>query len=151
MKKEAPPRLQEVAETIVQELVGSSIEVALSHHNNQLRRIFEGLFNHYFSTHLPVHNSKDIEWFFTTINKNTHWNMDTIIQQSKGVEPTVSLADNYEEQGCIPLSVYHYYLTLVLNKVDVSTNGNGSTTVTSLTLYKPWVRHYLYTCTCIPL
>ena len=37
--------------------------------------------------------------------------------------------------GCIPMSLYKYYLTIILDKTDVNTQS-----FTSLNLYKPWVR-----------
>lgn len=145
MKTEVPPRLSDVAQVIVHELVGSSLEVALSYHNSQLRRILESLFNHYFSTHLPIHNAKDIQWFLETANKNTHWNMDAIIQQVKENDISAPpLSEEHESQGCIPMSVYHYYLTLMLGKADIS--NVGTVAMTTLTLYKPWVSIF---CVCI--
>ena len=149
MKQEASPRLQDVVSIIVQELVGSSIDVALQHHNTQLRRILEGLFSHYFSIHRPTPNALDCQWFLELVNKNSHWNVDYLLDQIRALRvsetletesprPQVSSPDEeHESHGCIPMSVYKYYLTLLLDKADVS--NVGTPTMTSLALYKPWV------------
>ena len=146
MKQEFSPRLQNVVSIIVQELVGSSVDVALQHHNTQLRHILEGLFSHYFSIHRPTPNAQDCQCFLELVNKNTHWNVDYLFVQvrvlrvsetleTESPRPQVSSPDEeHESRGCIPMSVYKYYLTLLLDKADVSNIG-----MTSLALYKPWV------------
>ena len=146
MKQEASPRLQDVVSIIVQELFGSSIDVALQHHNTQLRRILEGLFSHYFSIHRPTPNAQDCQWFLELVNKNRHWNIDYLLDQiralhmseTKSPRPQVSSPDEeHESHGCISMSVYKYYLTLLLDKADDS--NVGTPTMTSLVFYKPWV------------
>lgn len=139
MKTEVSPRLKDVVEVIIEELTGSSVEVALQDQNTQLRRILEGLFNHYFSMHLPVHNAKDIQWFLEMVNKNAHWKVKSLPATGKvSSDAALSLStEEPENLGCISMSVYHYYLTIILDKADVS--NVGTTSMTTLTLYKPWV------------
>lgn len=141
MKTEVSPRLKDVAEVVIQELTGASVEVALQDQNTQLRRILEGLFNHYFSVHLPVHAAQDIQWFFEIVNKNTHWKIETLPPAGNASgDGALSLStEEPENLGCISMSVYHYYLTLILDKADIS--NVGTTSMTTLTLYKPWVRY----------
>ena len=133
MKGEAPPRLKDVVEIVAQELIGSSIDVALQHHNIQFQRILEGLVSHFFSTHLLVYNAKDIQSFLELANKNIQWN----VEQAQTVDNKTFCVDEYDHEGCISMSVFKYYLTKILDKADIS--SVGTTAMTTLTLYKPWV------------
>lgn len=141
MKSDIPPRLRNITEVVIQELIGSSVDVALQHHNTQLQRILEGLMAHFFSTHLPAYNVQDIQWFLEMANKNVQWNVEHMSHQlvenvieSKSSSPV----DEYDSKGCISMSLFKHYLTIILDKADIS--NVGTTSMTTLTLYKPWVR-----------
>ena len=116
-----------------------------------LRRIFEGSFAHFFSTHRTSPNLKDCQWFLELVNKNTQWNADSVSEQIKAARVSESLVgdspplisgsssptEDHRGNGCIPISIYKHYLMIILDKADVSNFGTSS--MTSLALYKPWV------------
>jgi hypothetical protein len=130
LKNDAPPRLKDAMTIVIDELIGSSVEVALQHFNTQLRRILEGLFSHYFSKHLPLPHHEDIKWFFTIVNKNYQW--------TKPAQSDVNSIHESDAHGCVPMSVFKYYATTILDGADIS--NVGTTSMTTLTLYKPAVR-----------
>ena len=115
--------------------------------------MFEGLFEHFFSPHRLSHSTDNCMYFLKIVNMNTQWNYESISSQvtSASVHESlvtdlpmmrhISLSSAPEDQdgvkGCIPMSVYKYYLSIILDKAD--TSDVGTETMTSLILYKPWV------------
>ena len=127
------------------------MEVTLQNSNCIIRQMFEGLFEHFFSPHRHSHSTDNCMYFLKLINMNTQWNYQSGITSASVHESLIttppmtrhiSLSSAPEDQdgvkGCIPMSVYKYYLSIILDKADTSNVGTAA--MTSLVLYKPWVR-----------
>ena len=153
LNEKQPPRLQEVAEVLVKEINGASVEMALQLSSLVLKQTFEGLFEHFFSVYRQSPNIEDSRWFLTIINKNIQWCSESLNQvKSAGVHESLvgdspvtrhislssSTGEEHDGNGCIPIAVYKHYLSIILDKADISNVGRE--TRTSLSLYKPWVR-----------
>ena len=136
----------------MRETLGSSVEVTLQSANPIMKQIFEGLFEHFFSPQRVSPSVDNMMYFLKLVNMNQQWNLPAAGVQSAGVHESlvtgspmtrhISLssttgAEDYDGKGCIPMSVYKHYLSVILDKAD--TSNVGTVAMTTLILYKPWV------------
>ena len=148
-----------------------------------MRQIYEGLLEHFFSPHRHSFSADSSIYYLRLINTNHQWSLQTtppgttppdnvtsasvheslLMASDSPITRHISLSSTTEDQdgskGCIPMSVYKHYLSIILDKSDTSNVGKPS--MTTLALYKPWVcavysyhvilRVHVCVCTCIML
>ena len=160
LKGGSPPRLQEISELLAKEIMGSSVESVLQCAHPLMRQIFEGLLEHFFSPHRHSFSADSSIYYLRLINTNHQWNHQTtptettptdditsasvheslLMASDSPITRHISLSTSEDHEGgkgCIPMSVYKHYLSIVLDKSDTSNVGKPS--MSTLALYKPWV------------
>ena len=146
------PRLSDVAAVAIETLTGSKFSFSLTVENPQVRHVFEGLLEHFFSEHLRTYDPADIRWFLETANQQTYWQATYLMDEVIGVEysddliskadltpgsPTTSVKEGpvHRLDGCVPMSVFKFYLFRILVKSKMADNTREDDPISSVLFF----------------
>lgn len=111
-----------MAAVAVELLTGTKVAVALARDNPILGHIMEGLLGHFFSEYHSTYHPQDIQWFLQIANLQSHWQSTFLMSEVIEVEysgdlltlPNSPTEDKYRKAGCLPMSVFKFYLHRIL-------------------------------------
>ena len=142
------PCLGDVAAVAIETLTGSKFSFSFTMENPQVRHVFEGLLEHFFSEHLSTYHPADIRWFLETANQQTYWQATYLMDEVIGVEysddllttpgsPTPSEKEGsvHRLDGCVPISVFKFYLFRILVKSKMADNTREDDPIPSVLFF----------------